>query len=568
MVTASKKKSKRNAPPLSSKGTSEAESQINKLLHEKKPARKIVNKKGRRSRLSKRAIGPLTNSILDSPDPMYFGPQNTKQKRMLQNWIPQYQLTPVHVNRNNPSQITPFTAAQISQIGTIPKNRKSPVLPRYFWNNYQDIDYIVLQDIYMNTICGRLVDVLVWFVMGRGIKPVLKLNNPDEIEPTAEKSKEELVQEIIDSNKDIANSISSIDNHISDPDSEDPYLDVDFDTKLESLITNSLVFGRSMMTYERMRPVKVNDKSFLQIPDTLKVIHPRDMGFVDVDFATWKLKRVQLRFTPYVFEPDDMLYLEHKHSSPVYNSLHYGFSFMQSMIGAGRTLRRLIEIDFPQIAKTNWSGAALLVYRSKGTTDESKEEEIADIMANFKVGEINADVEDDPQTDVVLHNIDLNPKISELIQMAEFLIKYCIGQTGMPSALFTNEQDTNRDTLLGKIRLFVAGTIKRYRDWIAREVARQWYMKNFRIIYKDNKEILEKFHIEAEFEDIKLESWDDLVSAVRELASIKPLTAQAIGEFLDIPNFESKVDPDGTPSTMNKFTMTNQNGEKSEFELN
>jgi len=70
-------------------------------------------------------------------------------------------------------------------------------------------------------------------------------------------------------------------------------------------------------------------------------------------------------------------------------------------------------------------------------------------------------------------------------------------------------------------------------------------MRNFRIIYKDNKEVLKNFHVECEFEDVKLESWDDLVSSVIELMKINPLRAEAIGEMLGIENYESKIDPDG-----------------------
>ena len=45
-------------------------------------------------------------------------------------------------------------------------------------NPYQNLDYLVLQDIYANSIGGRIIDRKEEIKFGNGIRPVLKLRNP------------------------------------------------------------------------------------------------------------------------------------------------------------------------------------------------------------------------------------------------------------------------------------------------------------------------------------------------------------------------------------------------------
>ena len=64
------------------------------------------------------------------------------------NHIPQYNVVPYSKGKNP----KPLSAAQISQ------TRDKNILPRFFMNPYQDLDYMVLQDIYANSIGGRIID--------------------------------------------------------------------------------------------------------------------------------------------------------------------------------------------------------------------------------------------------------------------------------------------------------------------------------------------------------------------------------------------------------------------------
>lgn len=132
----------------------------------------------------------------------------------------------------------------------------------------------------------------------------------------------------------------------------DPYLDSDVSTKFIALAKNALVYGRCMILKEFSKPVKLGDGRVIKgISNILKVINPRDMGIVEIDQESWKLKSVQIRFTSQNVIPLQMIYLEHGSNNPVYNGLHYGYSAIQSMIGAPRSLKQMIEIDFPTITK-------------------------------------------------------------------------------------------------------------------------------------------------------------------------------------------------------------------------
>ena len=62
--------------------------------------------------------------------------------------IPQYNVVPYSKGKKP----APLSAAQISQ------KRSKNILPRFFMNLYQDLDYMVLQDNYANSIGGRIID--------------------------------------------------------------------------------------------------------------------------------------------------------------------------------------------------------------------------------------------------------------------------------------------------------------------------------------------------------------------------------------------------------------------------
>ena len=87
--------------------------------------------------------------------------------------------------------------------------------------------------------------------------------------------------------------------------------------------------------------------------------------------------------------------------------------------------------------------------------------------------------------------------------------------------------------------------IEKQQKEFAQEIAKQWYMPNFKAIVGGSDTTLFKtFKIEAEFEPLKLEAFDDAVEAVERLNKQFPLLPSAAGELLGLENFEKMIDPD------------------------
>lgn len=449
---------------------------------------------------------------------------------LLKSHTPQYQVVP-YSGGANPK---PMSAAMITSRQT--KNPK--FYPKFFMNPYQELDYMVLQDVYSNSIAGRIIDMKEQLKFGNGIKPVLKLRHPEKA------GDEEAQRKLLEKGQYIIDRLLMVDDAIGDPDDIiDPFLDTDLNTKFQALSKNSCVFGRSMIIKEFQKPVLLADGSIVKgIPNILKVIHPRDMEMVEIDQATWKLKSIRLRFAAEQISTKNMIYIENGTNNPVYNALHYGYSQMQSMIGASRSLKQMIEVDFPTITKHVWAGLGFMFLKPEGTTKAQKESELAAINSVVRAGRMNQ-VMKDPE-EVRTDFMDFNPKINELVQLADFLIRYCIAQTGLPQALFAQEKDSNRSTLVQKVRLFMDGVLKNEQREFAKQIAKQWYMPNFKALYGMDSKEWGLYKVEADFDPLKLEAFDDSIEAVKQLNEAIPLKVEAMGELLGLDNFEDMVDPD------------------------
>ena len=508
-------------------------------------------------------------------------------ERFLNKYTPSYNVQPIDVKLEKKKIVgeVPFVAKT---------NRSGQVIfPKFFMNPYQALDYIVLQDIYMHTICGTIIDVLVAFTMGKGIRPVLKLNAEDKVEikkiketkqvstspePGKEKegpeqkegqtepekpdppkpeskteeverdeTKEEAIARVLDENKKLLEPLIAIDESFSDPNGEDPYLDESFNQKIEALIRNHWIYGRAIMTYEYFddKVFKWDGKKFPGIVNVIKVPHARDIGFIHIDQTTLKLKAVSLMFSTDTIEAADMLYMEHMPNSPIYNGKFYGYSKMHRMIGHGRSLRKLIDRDFPNVSSIGYAGFSIIAFKEDTKGAKAEQDQNVTFVNSMTVGSPNATTLKDPEHDMKVHNVDTDPKIAEMIELAHYHAEAAAKTAEVPTTLISKEKVPNRDTLLGMLRVFNENVIKRLRTTVTKPINAQYYMKNWRIIYKGKEKILKQFRVEAEFDDFKLESWDDLVSGVVELIKINPLKAQAIGELLGIQNYESKIDPEG-----------------------
>jgi len=511
------------------------------------------------------------------------------------NYTPNMATVPVNVTRDGQGLLTikKFTANDYKSMGAPVKEGATDVdiftgarqkiqdkiiWPKYYQNPYQFQDYVYLQDIYANTIAGRIFDVVGFFAIANGIKPKLKVKNENYFKSDVEKQK--ALQEhkwMTDEIEEIERNISTSstpkgfgkgNNNIEYPigpiaTAESPSTPV-YDTPLQkkwfAAFINEMMFGREMIVPrvdKQDNIVKIpkngdrKEVEYSNIPKIMLVIHPRDMGFNYVDYMTHRLLGIQLNNSNWILRPDEMIFWEWMPDNPVYGSKFYGMSAAQSMMGSARTLRRIIEVDFPLIAKTRWSGMYWLVFKRKGEQTGTSDEELRRILANIELNGINATLEEDPKEDFMLHKIDLDPKIDGLLQTVKDLIQYMMAQVGMPQGLLYGEDSLNRDTLKSKIAAWTKGPLKRYRQPFLDTLTQQWYRRLAQTLADQSdewKKALEIFEIEATVDEFKLDEREQLINALMMLENITgPWTDEARADFLEMPELQQRIDPDKGP---------------------
>jgi len=544
--------------------------------------KKSIEKNEKRQKIWHTIFHPITRTAADGPfDPSMPEISENGHQSFLNSYIPKNSFEAIDVNVNDKGKIlsepVPFTAKK-NGVNTIPK---------FFWNPYTALDLIVFQDVYTHTVCGTIVDLLVAFTVGMGIHPALKLINDDipdnEIKEKdikrkdsmgngkTEKKKEtkqEAIQRILDENKKLLDPLIAIDESFGkQSDDLDDGISEDWNTKVEALVRNHWIFGRDLMTMETDEDnvFEWDGEKFPEIRMTAKVQHPRDINFIEINQKNFNIVRVSLMFSSAMLERTDMIYLAHMENSPIYNGKGYGYSIEQRMLGNGRSLRKLIDRDFPNVASIGYAPFTIVATKrdEKGTGNEASQGQT--FINTMVAGQPNHTALKDPKNDLVVHHIDTKPDIPGMIDMANYHAEAAAKTVQVPTSLVAKEKDPNRDTLLGILRIFAETEIPRKRMPITRAFTHQHYMVNFKEIYKNKEKVTEKFRVEAEFTDVKIDSWADIVGAFLELSKIFRFTADAAGEILGIENLEGKIDSEKEPlgeSTMmqdadgNKLTMT------------
>ena len=489
-------------------------------------AEKVTDKGQEKLRIS-HAAGPI-NRHTQMIEASILNPDAVYDEEIVANWKPHMSLSVADEYSGRP-----LSAAQINTMMT-----KDNWVPHYFMNPMQDLDYITIEALTRFTFVGPLMDALVKFAVGTGFKPELELINPSN-----DKDKD---AEVVQENIEIIDTLSQIDNQL-DQDSSD-FMDTSFQEKMTALISTACIFNRSAHIFGYDTPVTVNGRNYKQIPSSLKFAHPRDLGIIDVDPRTWRLKAVQWRNAYYMVPASDMIYLWNPIiSSKTRNSWLYGDSMIMPMIDAARVIRKNIGVNFPAMAEATWSGMPIITIKPQGQSQGDKASEYANIANSLVRGGPNILLEN--PDDVKVDDIDFNPKVNEFVAMTEMLLKYCIAATGLPHSAFYDEDSSNRATMIGKLQLAKDTVINPMRAWIGRQISNQWYQRWFRLIYKDSKpEIFKQFRIRMTFSDLHIEEWYDKIQAVNQLDSRKQLSDESYGDLAGIDNYKNKVVPDA-PTT-------------------
>ncbi len=510
------------------------------------------------------------------------------------NYTPYLRTDPINVvvAKNGMLTTKSFTAAEIKQFGRLgiepeyvifkgaitPKGttQKKIIWPKYYQNPYQYQDFIYLQDIYANTIAGRILDAVTYFVMANGVHPKIRVKNENQF--TDDKAKRKFLDEhqwMIDVLEEIDKNVSTssqpkafgeeTDDGIPNigpmgtaKDEDTATYDTSLQKKWKSICIMALTFGRACIIPridEKDNKVTVMEENkevtYKNIPKIILPIHTRDMGFNYVDYLTHRLLGIQLNNSNWVLRPDEMIFWENKPDNPVYGSKYYGMSEMQSMLGSARTIRQIIEVDLPLIAKTRWSGMYWIVFKRKFQDVGTSDSELTAILANVELNGINASLEDDPEHDFVLHKIDLDPKIGDLLLTVKDMIQYMQGQVGLPQGILYGEQDLNRDTLSKKISTWEKSYIKDKRNWFLEPVSEGWYKRLAKTLEKQSKKwekALKEIEVYAGVEPFRLEDLQNQLQILMTLENIfGAFKDEARADFLDNQDIPNMIDPDKGP---------------------
>ena len=417
-----------------------------------------------------------------------------------------------------------------------------------YMNPMQDLDYRVFETIYRNSFIGTLIESLTRYIIGRGFEPVLELINPD-------KEDAEHNRNMISDNQEIITRLKQIDNYINQ---NTGFSDLPFEQKIGALITSTLGYNRGALVFkyskdyrgpddESVPPIEIEGERYPQIPVALQFAHARDLGMVEVDEATRQLVNVQYRYSyPYqgtLIPPKDMIYLWNAEAgSKIQNSWFYGSSVASPLLSAAKLLDKLLSEDFPAMAQTAWASLFFIVAKNSGGSQAAKRKEWERITSNLKAGTPGVIIKDPEELDV--HTVDFQPKTQDFVSLMESLIKISTSVIGLPQVGFFDEAAANYATLVGKIKLTTQTVIEPRRTWIGDMIAKQWYMRWFRLMYADNQEVLDTFRIRIKWSDLHITDWRDDVQAVMQLDGRHQLTDEAIGDLLSIDDYPSMTDPD------------------------
>jgi len=422
------------------------------------------------------------------------------------------------------------------------QNSNQPLQPRYFHNNYQYFDHVLLSDAYINSFGGTVIDAYADFIMPKEIKPVLKLRNPSEVGDSDVQAKE------LKKNHEIIETLEQIDRWYSDKGrtSQDPFMDVPLQHKFKTAIINALTFGRDALVYENWKhvdPVSANGTEYRGLPNVVKVMQPIDMGMIEIDSATWKLGGLYVYNTRNYIPSSEMLYLVNQYQSPMIGGMYYGYTKLSRALDPIRLLRRIFAVNYQQFIRNGAMGMGTWVFNSTGYDDTVRKKIRTSLKASWKSGEFGV-IDYANIKDLVFTPMNIDAKIADLKELEAHLFTIISGVMGMPQSLIFDEAAATRATFVGRIISFLNNQIQTPRTTYGAQFATQHYMRIFRTVYAKQNDILEKFYIDVEFEEMELETKTEKVNRLLLEQQLNPYTNQYIGEELNDQAYLEHIDED------------------------
>lgn len=445
------------------------------------------------------------------------------------------------------------------------KTPNIPARPRHYHNPLQYFDHVLLSDQYVNGFPGTVIDTYADFIMPKNIKPVLKLRHPED---AGDKNEQ---QKLIKDNQEITSKLEAVDMWYSDlgAHSDDGYMDIPLQMKWKAQIINLLTFGRDAMLFENwehLPPVTIGKEEFKGLPNVTKLLHPIDMGMLEIDDFTWKLGGMYVHNDRSFIPASSMLYMVNQYQSPFIGSFLYGYSKIQRALDPGRLLRRIFAQNYQQYIRSSYAGMGMFTFDSTGYPDDVRKKIRTAIKNSWKAGEIGV-IDYANIKDLKFEPMNIQANIGDLQNVQEQLIKVIIGVMGVPQSLIFDEAAATRATLVGRIVSFLNNQITTLRTVICSQIASQWYNKVFRVVYANNKEILEKFYIDCEFEEMELETKLEKTARLLQEMQINPLTDEYIGEELGDADYLEHIDTKKRDEQKEQMQNKGALGNKGQFSV-
>lgn len=352
-------------------------------------------------------------------------------------------------------------------------------MPQYFQNPLQSYDYIVYESLVKNSLLGPVMRTLMKFIMGTGFRPELELKLPT--------GDEEADAKLIKKNEAIISRLLQVDRAVTEKSGVEG-IDISFKIKITNMIQNMLIYNRScaVFVYDNDNPIEIDGKKYPMLPVNLVDFHPKDMGLVKISPESHKMVSLQINQISGFVKTEEMIYLwNSEYAAPIWNSKYYGGSMMMPIIDAARVIRSTISSIIPAINENMVGGLYHIFIEPQGGTEAQKKQEYESITEATEFGTSNVFMISPDR--VKYENVNFDPKIGEMLDMFNTLVKYVLANANVPQIGFFDEAAANHATAVEKIQLTISTVINPMREWIGDEIARQWYNRIFVVLYEKNK---------------------------------------------------------------------------------
>lgn len=425
-------------------------------------------------------------------------------------------------------------------------------MPQYFQNPLQSYDYIVYESLVKNSLLGPVMRTLIKFIMGTGFRPELELKVPT--------GDEEADAELIKKNEAIISRLLQVDRAVTEKSGVEG-IDISFKIKITNMIQNMLIYNRScaVFVYDNDHPIEIDGKKYPMLPVNLVDFHPKDMGLVKISPTSHKMVSLQINQISGFVSTEEMIYLwNSEYAAPIWNSKYYGGSMMMPIIDAARVIRSTISSIIPAINENMVGGLYHIFIEPQGGTEAQKKQEYESITEATEFGTSNVFMISPDR--VKYENVNFDPKIGEMLDMFNTLVKYVLANANVPQIGFFDEAAANHATAVEKIQLTISTVINPMREWIGDEIARQWYNRIFVVLYEKNEKIVNTFRIKVAFDDLQVETLKERAEGLEILERRAKLTHEKAAEILQIDGYEDSIDTEAEPiPPREQFEVENEN---------